>query len=383
MKYILILFLLINFSCKRLKPLPKEEVVFAPFLSTSSLYLKDGSGSLFESIDWYTYDFMGGHIIWSNLDIYALNTGRETFYFQIEDFYDPTKPAGISNPKNFAKFSLNVLRKDGVENIVIDAYACGAAQADPAGYAACQADPERNQFTYFNLETNEFFKQETSKAKARDDWHIAFKDFEIIINNGINGAGRNLAGLAYRNQNFFQLLDDEVIPLLESIKDAKLTGAGKEYFNRVSSNIQYFLPKGHDRVIHESDWYTTNSDGDLVVVNNTWIVKGQEGNSFFKFSVDDIVKSNDEYSVSLAFNYQGPQSFEFDTEQTVINLPLFQNGVKTEYCLDLDTGNYGCESATWDIRFEVTEGGNWYLWTNNGAIPLADNNIALSTNSAL
>lgn len=385
MKYLLIFSLFLTFACKRLKPQPKEEIVFVPFLSTSSLYLRDNSGSLFEALQWYTYDFMGGHIIWSNLDVYSLTTGKNDYLFQIEDFYDPTKPAGLSNPKNFALFSINIKTRTGIENIVIDAYACGAAQADPAGYAACQADPDQNQFTYLNLDTLKSWKMTTVEAKGLTNWHLAFKDFDLMVNNGINGPGRNLVGLAYRNQNFFQLFDDgEIVPLLENIKQAKINNSGKDHFDRVdTTNIQYYLPKGHDRVIHESDWYQENASGEKEALNNTWIIKSSEGNSYFKFNVSNIENNNDESKISFSFNYQGPQSFEFSQSETTYELPAISNNQASETCIDLDTGDFGCENNLWDIKLETKTDGKWYIWTKNGAIPLADQDIALSTNSAL
>ena len=219
LKYLSLIIFISLISCKRLEPLPKKEVTFIPFLSTSSLYLNENrvfdqetwdniptnhpdkflnSASIFETIDWYSYDFFGGdggHIIWSNLDIYALNTGRETLLFQIEDFYDPSQPAGANNPSNFALYSVNVFKNSELINLKIDAYACGAAQADKEAYAICQGDPVRNRYTYLNLNTLEFYKMSDSEAKTSENWHIAFKDFEVIINNGINGPGKNLAGL--------------------------------------------------------------------------------------------------------------------------------------------------------------------------------------------
>lgn len=386
MKYfILLLSLLFTFSCKRLKPQPKDATVFVPFLSSSSLYLRDNtndfeSKSLFESVDWYTYDFFGGHIAWSNLDIFAVNNGRSTFYFQIESFYDPTQSAGKSNPTNFANFTLNVQNNSGLSKVVFRAYACGAAQADPAGYAICQADPIRNRYTYLNLETLDVWKMSDSEAQRRTDWHIAFKDFDVMINNGINGPGRLLAGHAYRNGTFFELITDDVVPVLDNIKKANIALEGESYFDLIGTGIRYYLPKGTSRAIHEDDWYRENALGEKVAIDNTWIVKSIEGNSFFKLSIDEILNGE---QIVFGFNYQSPQSLEFNPETFTYSLPPVTKGQIAEYCIDFDTSSLGCDNPNWDVRFESTADGKWYLWTNNGAIPLADKQVALGLTSAL
>jgi hypothetical protein len=384
----LIPFILISLtfvSCKRLEPQPKESTVFVPFLSSSSLYLRDNtegfeSKSIFETLKWYTYDFAGGHIIWSNLDIYTVNTGRETYYFQIEDFYDPARPPAPQLPENFAQITLNVKSHGQLTQLNLDGYACGIQFLDPAGFARCQADPERNQFTYLNLSNLQSWKMTDAEAEKRTDWHVAFKDFEIKINNGINGPGRNLAGLAYRNEKFFKKSGGEIVPILPSIKSAKIGGEALSYFDLMTSNVRYYLPKGHERVMNESDWYKEDSLGNKQAVENIWIVKSIEGNSFFKISVDEII---DNEKLVFAYNYQAPQTQSFNIQTFTYEFPTLEEGQAQEYCVDLDKSELGCDNSNWDLKLETKADGTWLLWTHNGAFPVADKQLALGLNSAL
>jgi len=366
-------------SCKRLKPLPVKQASLISFQS-SSLYLMDNTPSIFEKHQWYSYDFMT-HTLWSNLDIYSVKTANKNYFFQIEDFYQE------SPPYKLGQYKLNIKTGKSIQQIVVDGYTCGVPFIDPDEYQRCIADPQRNQFTYLNLESLKSWRMEDPEAQNNFDWHVAFKDFDIKFNNGTNGPSRILAGFAFKNYNFFiKGPDGEITADIEKIKAAKISGEFVRYFNLMKEDdrdIQYFLPKGTSKVIHSSDWYKEDENKIKKEISNYWIVRGSEGRSYFKLTIDNIdeeylsISSDDKKSfITLSYHIQNDDQEAFSQDEIILTLPVIFSGKAQRVCIDLDQQAFECNSNSWDIEFTSSTSGEWSFSNKNGAIPILDREMA-------
>ncbi len=331
MKSLLIsLLVLVIVGCKEVKQkvLPPVDDRLEAWSVELSPYVKDQSLDFFLESSWYSYD-ESNHIIWPNFRIYGLRINGEYTKLQIIDYYDD-----FSNPGNF---TLRV-QKEGepVKLIDFNAQGCGNVYTNPT-YKECMNDPNRNAFTYLDLEVGSYRLMSDEEALKHKDWDIAFNGTNVRLNSGKYGPGNVRAANLYIYGSFFANGKID----FQKIAEESFGQKGQKFFDQEFDmrKAPYAVPQGQERAIHESDWFLKNGDFHQAVNENWWIVKGGEAGAYTKFNVTEIMEESVgeliETTIKLTLYNQKAGESEFGVEEEWV-LPKFDTSKRLiKSCLDL------------------------------------------------
>lgn len=393
MRYVIVLiFSVLVMGCDEVSPKAKsappvpeqtEDIAF------SGIYLKDGEGGLFNNVKWYYYSLIN-HVVWGLYDVYSIKTPNMEYRIQIVDYYGGADEAG--------QFVVRVQWTGGDTLMAFEAKGCGNTYTNP-DFAVCMADPNQNVFTYLDLDTLSFEKMRDDQALLKSDWDMAFKGTDVKLNSGLSGPSTVVGALVYRFPFFF----DNGTPSDTAVTVPELQGQAKSDFLTVPAptTLQYFLPDGLDRVMHETFWYEELASGVRSVRDqNWWIVQSHDAKYFAKLrvqSLSDAMKSadiQDGYTSAITLQWfvqdEGASGFSQVAQTWSEDL---STSVKTlSLCLNLKTGvSAKCSSSdrAWDLKLvalNVFKDGKWSrewrFFTSNGAIGPLSSAEASATLSA-
>lgn len=372
-------------ACKEVQPRPKAASAETGTAQTAvqalnAEYVLDGSGSLFENMSWYTYQSTN-HVIWSHLDVFAVKVGSNVFNLQVLAYQHPENPS----QKGYYTVRYNDESKSSAtQEIEFDASACGNPFSNP-DYGDCFKDPNRNVFTYLNLNTLKTWRMTDAKAKTDQSWHIAFKKTTIKFNAGTDGPGNVLAGLRYRD---YSLLNPDLTGNIKKLREALQNDKGQSRFQAAQAVQQYTLrpPKGESRMIYEKYWYGFNSRSNQREAKPQywWIIRNAENNSYTRFSVSSIEQSapqtpgavNRESRFTFSYDLQTAtdatftnnfQSWTFRHQDDANNTSNAQT-----YCFDFASRSVvdcATEANRWDFQLKIGPAPEhaWEIYTNNGS----------------
>ena len=348
-------------GCKEVsqKVLPPVDDRLGAWSIELSPYVKDQSLDFFIESSWYSY-YDTNHIIWPHFRVYGLRINGEYTKLQIIDYYDD-----FSNPGNF---TLRV-QKEGEATKLIDfnAQGCGNVYTNPT-YKECMADPDRNAFTYLNLETGAYRLMSDEEALKHLDWHIAFNGTNVRINSGKYGPGDVRATTLYIYGSFFA--NGKIY--FQKIAEESFGPKGIRFFEQ-SFNLRrapYALPQGQERAIHETDWFESNGEFFQAVNKNWWIVEGAEAGAFTKFNVSEIeeqkVGDQIETLIKLTLFNQKAGDSSFGTEESW-ELPKFDTSKRLiKSCLDLHGKQIlSCSDNRVDLILSISNRNGLRRWRFN------------------
>lgn len=362
MKLFLFSLILLNLlSCREVKEVTfeqKNDLNLAAYRKTLSPFIKDESLDFFLSNYWYTYD-QANHIIWPNFRVFALRKERTYYKFQIVDYYNQKSEPGI--------YTIRVEKDgEGMKEYQFSAEACGNSFTNP-NYQECSLNPEKNIYTYVNLDTGDSWIMTDFEAELREDWDIAFRGTDVKINSGTHGPGKvriadlYLYGAYYLNNTInFQMLAEE------SFGDK-----GLRFFNQnfEMKYAAFALPFGQEQVIFVDDWVRKRGRGFSANSKNWWIIKSSDGQDFHRFNVKEISEkpSGNFIETTITLNL-------YDSEWV---LPTFDNSESViKRCLDLkEKALVDCSDSKADLIFSARNRGSRRSWrlnvVNSGVGPLS------------
>lgn len=356
-------------ACEKVEPRAKKETISNNHEIKQDRYILDGKGGLFQNVKWYTYD-MQTHLIWPLYDVYVIK--REELYFkvQIESYYDEhTQDAGV------------ITLRINEQRLHFDASACGNPYANP-DYANCLNDPNRNVYTYINLETMNLFQISDQDAELRADWDMAFKGTEVKLRRD-RERKKSVVGAVLKRFDFFF---SNGSPFIESLKNKDLQKKAIAEFSQLElnkENLNFYLPDGVDRVIFEEDLFK-DLDATSRSINDDfgWIVKSHQLGAYFKLNFENLserYENGNIYSEFMATFYTQKNRGEVFSENKESVTIIVDTTMKIiSLCLNfLEKEVYTCERARpdWDIKFlglNTYKDGvwkrDWKILTNKGAI---------------
>jgi hypothetical protein len=349
------------FSCREIKevqtPLDNELSLLA-YQKTLSPFVKDDSFDFFLANTWYTYD-EGNHIIWPNFKVFALRKNNQYYKFQVIDYYNLK-----SEPGNFTIRVEKVGER--LQEFKFEAKACGNTFTNP-NYDTCVLDPQKNIYTYVNIDSGKNWIMTDFEAELRDDWDIAFRGTEIKLNSGDNGPSNVRISLLYfygayylNNAINYQMLAEE-----------SFGEKGLKFFNLdfPMNYAPFALPAGQDRVIFEDDWFIKRGRGFRANSQNWWILKSSDGEDIHRFNVKEIadVKTDSGIQTTITLDL-------FESEWV---LPVFSSSERLiKRCFDLkDKQVVECSDSKADLIFSARNRGSRRSWrwnvVNSGVGPLS------------
>jgi len=358
-------------SCSKVEPKRADvaEVNFEKFKIKKSQYQNDKSADIFLESPWYIYD-ENNHIIWPIFSIYSIRTQGTYYKLQFIDYYNSQAQPGF--------YQLRVAKESETSHTLqIEAQGCGNVYTN-ADFENCVKDPNKNIYTYLNLENKNTFKASDDIAKVSKNWHIAFNGTNVKLNSGKNGPSDVTAANLFTYTDFYK----NDIPDFQSIAEVSFSDKGERFFELELDprNVPYSLPPGISRVIHETQWYQTNSDNNLRIANNKnwWLIRGSSGKSFFKFNISEILENyENETTIETSFvinsYYQNEVAPTFDSTLRTWKLPSFSSSQRRiKICYDLDEQQIvECKSKLWEIKFSALNKKTkrrWKIEVSNGAI---------------
>lgn len=318
-------------------------------------YVTDGKGGLFQNIKWYEYE-MATHIIWPLQDVFAIKTPTAIYKLQIRSYYDE---AGVEP----GVFRLG-LGKEIQENseLTVDARACGNPFTNP-DHAACLTDPQRNIFTYLDLETLKSRAMSEAEALQDSAWDIAFRGTDIKLNAGLSGPS-NVVGALLNRFDFFQ--DASGRPDAVKLRDRGLQARAADAFVGLSPKgvSAFYLPDGIDRVMHERDWFIQTGAIRQALPQNWWILKTVTDQAFAKIRVLDIQEKIlpalaqsqaqiIETEVIFEYFIQAAGSPEFSATAQKVAIQLSTQARSSQICISfLNNEFWSCrpDRKDWDLR---------------------------------
>lgn len=352
---------LLALSCKEVKQkvLPPADDRLDAYFVELSPYVKDQSLDFFLENSWYSYQD-ANHIIWPNFRVYGLRIRGEYYKFQIVDYYD-----NASLPGNY---TVRVQKEGEAEKeIDFNAQGCGNVYTNPV-YKECMRDPNRNAFTYLNLETETARLLSDVDAQKDSNWHIGFNGTAVRLNSGKYGPGDVRATNLYLYGSFFANGQID----FQRIAEESFGPRGQRFFNLGFDmrKAPFSPPPGQDRVIYESDWFSKAGDFYVARNENWWIVKGGENGAYSKFNVREISeqKVGDviETEMTLELFNQNPGDSAFGTAETW-TLPKFDSSVRVKkFCLDLHSKQIvSCGDSKADLIFAISNRSGKRRWRFN------------------
>lgn len=351
-KWASLFFSILFFSqCRKIETVinNNEVVSYLSFVKPLSPFVEDKNTDFFLDNSWYVYD-EANHIIWPNFRVFGLKKDQSYYKFQIIDYYNQDSMPGY--------YSLRFYKKDvGEKEIFVAAPACGNVFTNPQ-YLECSKDPEKNIFTYLNIDNSKTWIMTEFEASIRDDWDIAFRGTEVILNSGIHGPGSVRIADLFLNKNYYRNGNVDYQGIAQESFGAK----GRLFFD-ISFPLErapYALPAGRDRVIFEEDWYQNRRGTHIPKSDNWWLVKDHSGQHIIPFSVKDIedIKLDGSIETSITFDLGrfgvwtiGP----FSSAERLIKL-----------CLNLlDKEIVNCNSEQTDMIFSALNRGSRRSWRFN------------------
>lgn len=341
------------------QPFTAYEKPLNPFVGDQSLDF-----FLQEENQWYTYD-QGNHIIWPNFRIYALRTQSRYYKVQFINYYNEN-----SEPGNYTIR----LQPEGqpMQEMRFVAKGCGNVYTNP-DYNNCVNDPQRNVFTYLNIETGKASQMTAFESQNDPNWHIAFLGTEIKLNSGDDGPGDVRIARLYSYDAYYP----NGTVSFQRLAEESFGEKGMRFFELEFNfrSAAYVLPEGIDRVIFEDDWFKKEGKFFAAKSENWWFVKNNEG-TYSKFNVAEIVEVENSEHIDttlkiLTSSSDGAQSFD-------VSFSSSQRLIKT--CLDLDAKEVvDCSDNKADIIFSGLNRRNrrrWLFNVNVGAVgPLSKQEV--------
>jgi len=372
-----LLFLLLLNSCREVKETETKAVELGlnAFIVKEHPYVQDESLDVFLKNPWYTYD-ENNHIIWPNFQVYVLKSKGSYYRIQVADYYDDS-----SNPGNY---TLRVGPAKG-ESFDWDfqAQGCGNVYTN-LSFKECLKDPNRNVYTYLEIEKKRSWQMSEAQAQKSERWDIAFNGTEVKINSGKNGPGDTRIGDLYLYQPFFLL----GVADFQRIAEVSFADQGLRFFelDLDLQSVALSVPQGIDRAVFEEDWlYKSPEKLFKARAENWWMLWGGEEKSFFKFRVkeisDVIVGDIIESKITLEFFKQAASDARFDDSLISWTLPQFDSVERLlKWCLDFDSRSVvDCSTSIWDLRLSISNRrGNrrWRFNVKRGAIgPLSEDDM--------
>lgn len=394
-RLLILLIVLLVAGCDEVSPKKKQAVPSPEVIEDvgfSGKYVKDGKGGLFNNVKWYYYSLIN-HVVWGLYDVYMIKTPTEQYRVQIVDYYGGAL-------EESGQFVVRVQWAGGDEVVAMEAKGCGNVYTNP-DFTACMADPERNVFTYLDLDTRTVLKMTDADALKDASWDLAFKGTDAKLNSGLSGPSTTVGAVLHRFPFFFE----NGTPSDSAVTQPELQAKAKADFLRVPlpEVIHYFLPDGIDRVIHENYWYTEAANGLRTAQDQTWwIVQSHDGRAFAKLrvaSLTDVKESAEEMGfttqLKLEWFVQEPGATTFANVPQTWSVDLSTTQKTTSLCLNLQTAvSAKCSSSDkgWEIKLVALNAfkdaawtRDWRFFTSNGAYgPLtADEALAITEGSSL
>lgn len=351
-KLALLLFSILFFSqCRKIEStITNNEVVsYLSFVKPLSPFIEDKNTDFFLDNSWYVYD-EANHIIWPNFRVFALRKDQTYFKFQIIDYYNQDSLPGF--------YSLRFFKEgDGEKEVFVAAPACGNVFTNPR-YLECAKDPEKNIFTYLHIETGKSWIMTEFEASLREDWDIAFRGTEVILNSGTNGPGNVRIANLYLNDNYYRNGNIDYQGLAQESFGSK----GRLFFDIAfpMERAAYALPTGRDRVIFEDDWYQNRRGTHIPRSDNWWLIKNHSGEMIIPFNVKEIEDSKLDGSIETTIRFDLGKFGEmtvgpFSSTQRLIKL-----------CLNLKEKEVvNCNSDQIDLVFSALNRGSRRSWRFN------------------
>ncbi|PID63927.1 MAG: hypothetical protein CSB44_00195 [Gammaproteobacteria bacterium] len=257
---------------------------------------------------------------------------------------------------------------DGITSIRIDATA--------GGFGADDNDPA-NHWTYYDISNATVLDLSDEAAASSNEWDIAFKRNNVILNGGVSGNGQVKGGIVDAQLDFY---NEENEPLKDVFMAATAENELAALTEATDMSAVEFL----------SDHYVANIVGTGQTGDNSWFlydpsthqlsanadawfaVRGASGDSYAKLHVTDI--QTNERQVTTELFIQGAGASNFDTNTTTwVASPGAEGG---KVCYDFETmGEMDCDSAadSWDLQLDISaDGRSWNLWTNGGVYGSGD-----------
>ena len=155
----------------------------------------------------------------------------------------------------------------------LEAVGCGNTFTNP-DYEQCIQDPEKNVFTYLNIENGLSKKMNSFFARRDKTWHIGFQGTKIILNSGDNGPGDTRVTSLYLYRPFYE----NESPAFQKLAEESFGNKGIRFFELEHDfrNAPYALPAGIDRVIFEDDWLRSSRGIFSANQNSWWLIKNRE-----------------------------------------------------------------------------------------------------------
>lgn len=364
-------------SCRKIEDKSRTslEVEESYYLETKSPFVQDKSLDFFLENSWYAYD-QSNHIIWPNFRVYGLRVDNQFYKFQIINYYNQASEAG--------HYSIRIQKENEntYQEFRLEAVGCGNTFTNP-DYEQCIQDPEKNVYTYLNIENGLSKKMNSFFARRDKTWHIGFQGTKVILNSGDNGPGDTRVTSLYLYRPFYE----NKSPAFQKLAEESFENKGIRFFELEHDfrNAPYALPAGIDRVIFEDDWLRSSRGIFSANQNSWWLIKNREQSSLTKINIHEITESQLEGHINslitLRIALNNPLNGEFQDE-VFYTLPEISSKDKLiKMCIDLNSqAVVDCKNKNADLIFSALNIGRRRSWRFNvteGAVgPLSYDEIS-------
>lgn len=208
-------------------------------------------------------------------------------------------------------------------------------------YVAVTLDASSNsQYTYYNL-------LEGETVSSGDEWHIAFRRYNVKLGDGVEGAIGDEQADYYSGGS----------PVANAFTNATAELEEQSLYDVLSADSLLFESSEMQPYISSSDWYSYNFMTHTLSAKNQnyWMLKSAEGNSYAKMHVSSITGNVATFDFFTQSSSETAYSATVDASFTV---SLTASG---NTCFDFDSNAVvDCASSTvWDIQIQV----NGYTYT--------------------
>lgn len=192
-----------------------------------------------------------------------------------------------------------------------------------------------------------------------DDWHIAFRRYDVRLNDSVEGA------IGDEQAEYY----DGGSPVVDSFVNATVELEEQSLYNVIDDSGLNFEASGAEPYI-DSSWYNYNYMTHTMTAesDNYWVLRSSSGDSYALMHASDIDAS---YNATFEFFVQADGETAFSDTPVSITVPLTTEG---ETCYDFDDdASKACSGSDWDVMFDMASR-SYRIWINGGAGPDGDHN---------
>ena len=234
-----------------------------------------------------------------------------------------------------------------------------AAAGDSVSYSSKQINAASySDWVYFDLSSGEIPDFSAGEAAASADWDIAFRRYDVMLNGGASGPGHVAGAVADAQDEFYAGGEADASVFTNAVADNYVDDLDGPY----DLSSLTFVTDSNEAVI--DGWYVYDMTTHTISANTSvgWLLRHADGESYSKFTLISASYSG----VSVSYETQAADTVQFAGGGKTISAVIADG--ETAVCLDFDSeAVVSCDSAAWDLRYEIDMAARQLaIWTNGG-----------------